>query len=1442
MLPKMTLLAGTFARALESVPGQSAAFFPEGLGLQFLLDLAERLNSKDSSFGARAVVMHESDLNLGSSTTVSERELLRYRLFDEGQRIVLASRPFRFESNINVFKPAMFEGFPSGSDGLISLSDIASAAIDELRLGGNSTELSWAMNDVLNVLAELYASNSRAFSDSWTVFWFRHVAQGLENTSVWLKQSERITKSPTEVLHALFGLPSRTESDHTKDIGNSYKDAVTDWWSSSKVAKISSEFIDVRRRERHQSSDLSGFDFDGVSEQKSLVSEGTIFFYKWLSASASNATIFQITEQEFLKPRYLGKKAGLRLFCDGSSLSIRRKGKEEKGPYFIPLSDSEDGVLSCRVEARVTLNREVHSGDLTGVEVEITPRNSELDWKPESIKIQGQDLSITGTLVAKGTESSLGLDESTLDSDLDMNIVAAGALIDAFPNRLSCQIVILVDKPNQVVYFDASKPRPKDYLLDSVSARETVVNDFDSLSILTSATNAQLDAKNMNSTGVGNWSTYTVSSAQHLELSSDDGSLTFIRESAGSNHKSPLIAAAFGEELGLAEPTDRNKSSARGLFEAYLSQNAGDESLLGANFHFLVGEDSKFPDGASASYLPGFITDQMTYQVFQSQQDMAVDPKFLESPEVEGFRQSYRDLEIPSKLSQRSGYDPDWPSRVSWRDLFRLTKSSLDAYLRNYKQMVDLARRDYGQKEVFWATYPFSFSVWDLNAERVECKAVLLSPLHPLRLSWLASVEATLWDASSASKFLGTVEGWNLPYFGPSNVEGAPPLVAIPTDNGEGQLFLGWSMLVSLGETNWTTAKSPPKIVRRAGLGSSSTGFNASTASSALASFRKLFPHLPSIVIDLSALFKNPRLEEVDTAVLKTMESWSNEQNFYPGGIHVLDSSSRLESPPFDALAELIDKKPLARITWKRYAPDRNKKTHSNLRLLQDPGILMRVSEGGEESGAIDSVPIKRFLTHHAIEEKGATSSISPTIEAGSGWLEFTYALSACENSQTFPKLLAQLNRPQIADGTADWSITGDGMVSPSVISKLLGNSEATAGKQMLWEWRPPLAMGLSSEVNQRPFMTVARVPAALPAQIKSMLERADVTDAEERAKDVMTVLGSRGVGLASLLASGGTHGYGAIGFYVAFKVIERLKFPNQEVFALPIDALNVYLERLGQDDPRSSIDKKQKKRADILLIRLRKGTITLSPIEIKLYGLKKEDQETVRLPDFNDSQLDEAKSQAAATTKLLKSIETRAAECRADPYSADSILWRNAFANLVEAAGKLSGANHGVDLVKDSILSMMKNEIDVVAEPGLVLYLHRKAKSRSGNSFEFFDSRRLGGEKTEVSVLTADLLSSFEMMEEPNSPIITKLEDYFDNENAVRILTAPESDPRTSDQPEQIAEIEIIESPAAPVTKTSIEDLPTTDGVRFTIGQSTHSDENVDFWPSNTELTHLNI
>ena len=191
--------------------------------------------------------------------------------------------------------------------------------------------------------------------------------------------------------------------------------------------------------------------------------------------------------------------------------------------------------------------------------------------------------------------------------------------------------------------------------------------------------------------------------------------------------------------------------------------------------------------------------------------------------------------------------------------------------------------------------YPFSVTLWNSrDLEAMSCRAIFLSPLHPIRMYWLAANEKNLRSASNAEYFSGTIEGWNFPAVGKSDQIGTV-MTALPGEAGLEQLFLGWSILApaqgnfgQLGIPNIATGIKIPGV--------SVTGLNRGAVINALLDFRRIHPFLPSLTIDLAARGKGGRVEEIDHAIIEQIQTWSEEtkrREVRLHGVRIYDSLNR---------------------------------------------------------------------------------------------------------------------------------------------------------------------------------------------------------------------------------------------------------------------------------------------------------------------------------------------------------------------------------------------------------------------------------------------------------------------------------------------------------------------------------------------------------------------
>jgi hypothetical protein len=299
--------------------------------------------------------------------------------------------------------------------------------------------------------------------------------------------------------------------------------------------------------------------------------------------------------------------------------------------------------------------------------------------------------------------------------------------------------------------------------------------------------------------------------------------------------------------------------------------------------------------------------------------------------------------------------------------------------------LISAARATGNSGNLFWASYPFSTSVWDLEDEGT-CLGILLSPLHPLRLSWLASVESTLWDSENSGDLVGTIEGWNFPSLGPSPTKSGS-FIAVPSDTGDGQLFAGWSYMLSASIDGPESLDPPTKIAGLPAPGSAAGGMNKSSVASALKDYRRVNPHVTTLTIDLAASSEVSRLHELDDALLSVAKEWgAKEYNALPGGIRVQDSLQRVGDAPIAGVQSLINDGIKFPLVWSHYRHRAGSSQKCNLRFLQDSGLRLEVEPKGNDLigsanlGVVASIPLRRFEAYSGRLDDSSRSYSFPTM------------------------------------------------------------------------------------------------------------------------------------------------------------------------------------------------------------------------------------------------------------------------------------------------------------------------------------------------------------------------------------------------------------------------------------------------------------------------------
>ena len=1311
--------------------------FPSGLSADFAADIVELTNKLvQREDGSPEAVAFLAGFQAPESTAFvnSEFELVNFRCDAEGERrFLVLNGPSRIESISNASKVLIKGGFPKAEGSHLNLEAVSEAAVSIIRSdirfahGGSD----WALcqkrlSHALTLLSEILEMDSTNSIKPWNVLWFEFAEASFERIAKVgsLTGCDRLEFS----IYPSFGLPEPTHgaqeligspSAAAKDILRAYND----WWSSEGEISKSSQFIANRLNDFEiPGRVLLELNLDSYHEAFTSKGDSPVSFLQLVAESIIHqGSLGQYPLGDLLNPRSASKSQGIKTveLSELGPLGVRRNIFTQQ-PFIVGFGKFGDSVRSEKLQVQLRFIDDAQTEHEPAASFTFDVSEEGCEWVTEEIMFDLSGVSIVGYLEASPSLESKLKDDFVAKTVMSYELLPSDSLSRQLQPTGRTQLLLANGwtESSYLAYFDASKPSPK-FVAEEFSPGLLSVgidSDIASLGIIVKGEEAFFDQSQPFPRSVDSrFLTEVVSISEQVQIQSGENTIQLFKESQSNGTHSPIIAAISKEVLPPIPPSLENANSIRGQFEDLIAKNISNEEWMSCLFHIAVEEN--FPLGSSDSFNsslpPGVLCGREVGQVLTNI-GFEIDPQFISSSQVSNFIDSVRDLGLGKQLMSQAGKAPVWPSKTSWSYLFS-DGDALNRMLVAYEAMVLSAKDDFSANEIFWASYPFSTSIW--NAGTMLCSGVMLSPLHPLRLAWLASVEFGLWDAQKARLLSGIVEGWNFPMIGPAPHAGTS-MLAVPTDHGTEFQFLGWSMLVPIHSAAQGVV-GPNNIGGFNAPGSSSTGLNSSSAVSAVKSYRRVNPQFSSLVIDLASSqgSKSSRLTELDEAIHNIAVSIGRDPLDLPGGIHVLDSLSRLGEFPRERILETAASLSPRPFSWRRYQSTAQASPRCQIRLLQDPGVQVRIEDKNIPNlGTTAEIPFRRFAAIADIDgqSRGVTSLV-PRLDACSGWAEFRNAVDVVEARSYGRIISSSLNKPALADGTADWTVSGEGLLSPSSVAALLASSSGP--NQMLWEWKPPFLdqSKTNPTVSERAFMTIARVPTSFKIQLESKLRGLNLSAemATKKSKNILETLGARGMGLAGLLSMGGTHTTGAIGFYAAYKVLENLE-KNRNLLVLPVDACDDFLRTLATN----SKNLPNKRRADLLAVEVTEDTLRFIPIEVKMYGI--DDNTATNQIGVNSKKLDEAKEQVLQSQALLEEVVKTFEDLKSPSTSkGDRALWLTNLAALVDTARKLSPrktASH--DLVAKTMQRITAGQINIELGTPIVNYFTGLVASGGGNQF----------------------------------------------------------------------------------------------------------------------------
>jgi hypothetical protein len=1016
-----------------------------------------------------------------------------------------------------------------------------------------------------------------------------------------------------------------------------------------------------------------------------------------------------LTESQFLNPSSAVQREDLELFLVGSTTPL--KDDSLAGPLHVidgtTLGSDTDGpflrspLVTIELDAGLPQD-EVDDLDLGAIAFQIYPRNAATFIRegPPQVGDDGR-LSVQGWF-----KRGISVGDFTYEPKLtriQIQIPLGHPLVGRIDDSASCELVLLPPEGDGVLiaehkanggngkihpfgskeFDDQGRPKappiPADHELKNGNAQRVVIWSSNHDDESAGPTINRRRARDFGGRP-GLWAeTITPSGKDTIEVGSTEVELVLVDSNLPF---SPIVAAVQDRrhDTTTMPAPDEMSETVRGDLEDLFSGMVADESWTRSLGNIILPSDMNERIEDLVDINAGdFRTLAAVASSHEGNQVFKVQSEIVESDPANRFREAFRQLGIRESLLAPSTVSRDedasaanWVSRTSWAHLAE-SDHLLDEYLTAYLELLQFASGNGGGTGLMWASYPFSASVWELTKGAPRLRAVLMGPLHPLRLTWLANAERLFRDAGNAPEFAGTVHGWDIPIVGPSQFS-PMQMVAMPSEAGSQKVFMGWSALLHARTEDISPLEAPEFVGNRRFPGVSTSAVTAQAAKRALKDYLRINPHVSTLTVELAAAHTSIRDPGLDEAIIQQVVA----ENL-PGGLRVFDSTRRMGDIPAEAIASATaNQEGNVPLTWSCVDPSDAGDIYSDMRFVQDAAIGIGIYEDRDavDSGVVGPVPVRRLSIPSLPPPGSAHVEITASLRLADSC--FSKALSFFEGGTRSPSIRTGLDGGELEANTTSWTVSAESLITPVALTELLSRRPGP-GPQMLWEWHPPFldvpsAEGGADILEARPYVSIAKVGTRFKAKISSRLGRAmGRPPTSDEIDKVLSVLGQQGIGLSSLVLIGDKQQAGAIGFYTVLELMKSIRVEGVETLIMPLDASNHFLGALA-GNPNLA----KKKLADLLVIQIGPGAVTFAPIEIKCYGL---DRESVpRLPTPGSGTLRPALQQLAASVSLLTAVEENWADLQGGTVDADAVLQANAMAVFLEAAMRLSPsgiANH---------------------------------------------------------------------------------------------------------------------------------------------------------------------
>lgn len=1503
-----SILGTALGRCLMPGNGLRLAQLPQGVSLALAKDLVKGANAAyyaanptaiDDSLDEApfAILVVEQPLQTGEDDClqITEAAALKFRV--KQHLAVSYGKPPELASFVTSFRQVLGASYPVGPSTQTSLTVLAQHILDCLleqigisdRMPVNRQELIGDLSRCLELTRECHEQFGQS-QEAWNSRWFSGTDLALSHLADYVNKKRESNPALdageifAHAMYAAFGLPSFSGESTSNSIANDLTEAFETYWCDNATITASVNHLRFHNitSTPHPLAKIDWTSFD----EGNIVYENLLIAMSNQSGNDENfiSAYSELPLRQFLNPYKTSASATIMTAKDAGGNALTLPGAPSSNVSFIQtdhvLAESGQTVFeSEEVHIALPLMAAVSPTDIASSRASVAVAGSHTSWSGHVAAAPEGGAVLIGRF-----RLQLGKSRPTYrfrEQRLTLDIPAGDALAHLLDRSQSIAFALLPATSTAVITGHLLKAGAKKLIYLGPDAYDKDAQALESLDVYPHTFTAPKvqhflvvvdnggavafdgsDLPLLNNRSGLRYCTFDASESHEVLVGRTRYELT--KPEFATTIYSPLEAAISKQKATHEAPPPHLSDHVFGQLEERLKQMILNDEWSQTHGHLALAEDRD--DGLehlTENQFARFWTTSSVNDLVRLQQH-SVPSELVTSKELVEFQRCFRELEVDASLTVRGDTEPLWPSRTSWRHLHSGPGDKrLENYLDAYQSLVERARSIGNPYGVFWAAYPFSVSVWSTKVH-LESVAVLLSPLHPLRLAWLAGVEQTLWHSRLSQSLAGTVEGWNLPVCGPSSNK-AGRLVAIPVDSGPESLFVGWSLLVPASLDVERPLNSPRYVENMPGPGAAASGLNGTSTSAALRSYLRMHPHITTMTVDLAATATTTRVREIDQSIFSTVDSWMTDKSTgLIGGVRVWDSHSRSGMPSEEDIRPIKKNHPDAPLVWRRYDTDPTQPVSCNVRVIQDSGTLVNFEKGGQDNrGVLGPVPLRRFEIQSPPTSDSVSFDSRPALSDSSHSSSFSRALSAVENSGEIPEIHAYLANA-LESRKAHWTISGEAFLGPGSMAHLVqANSEGT---QMLWEWQPPFFDTKNgSSLQRRPYVSITKVSSGFRRRISDLLKAANSSDDVASDVDrVLTTLGTRGVGLSSLVSMGTAHAVGAIGFYITYKLMESCLDEDTNIFVLPLDACQSFLRAMAGIHTNET----GQQRADLVVIAITDDSVSFVPIEIKSRGLDANDPSPyLAAPDSTGIQ--SAISQVLASHAVLGALVEKWESIQMQSNAEDKILWLNGLASLVDAAMKLQPPAAEETLKMMTRFSkLLDGALTVRRGKPLVAYFQHHTSPPEGSKVAqcVTSGEDVSGYRHEVGVIAAftgaaiagSVQTGSEVRNAWQKLLSWSLADTGPTQSwapngptsqtppSGQELTTPEESPtlRGGREPKNEDDRERPRPASVHSTSAPSQEQPSSDGVRIPVGTFRDSlgPASAYFWPSNTRLNQMNV